>query len=193
MLDTTSMTFASVDGLRSQLEAFRAFRAQGRRQMEYPYQSIEDFVLRNGLAYVPAQAPWEPLPRACYQESYRRAARARSPWIYVEGYAMHPKMGLATPHAWVSHRDYPIVAFDCAWDWGSSQGAEYLGVPFRFDYVRRIHVASGRKQYGVLEAGWMHFPLMIGVDNIEDVVWRPKTKCQAKTRQKKLTGGQLPA
>jgi hypothetical protein len=163
-----------LNGIRNELQTYVNLRRHsGMVSGEHRYDGIEDFVLQNGRAYQPAKSPHSPMPRGCYQMAHRRAGHAGSPWIYVEGYAVHPLTSLAVPHAWLTRADQPDRAYDVAWKWEYSQGAEYLGIPFRFAYVRQVFLASKRQYYGVLEAWWMHFPLITGEQRIEDVIWKP--------------------
>ena len=42
----------------------------------------------------------------------------------------------------------------------------------RRDYVREIYLSSKCKYYGVLDAWWIHSPLVTGETPIEDVMWK---------------------
>jgi hypothetical protein len=134
------------------------------------FSCLEDLVLEFGQAYHPVPSPLAREPKACFQASYQAAARKNSPWIYVEGYALSGGFG-AMPHAWLTSDDTPDAAYETAWD--LTVGAEYLGIPFQFDYVRKVHLASKRKYYGVLDAWWLDFPLVRGETLIENVMWKP--------------------
>jgi hypothetical protein len=155
--------------LRRQLQMF--VDARGISPGYYPYRCIPDFVLKNGRSYSAAESPHRRVKRCCFQRSYLLAKRKGSPWIYTEGFAISPLVGLAMPHAWLTRADQPGRAFEVAWE--SSENAEYLGIPFQFDYVRKVFWAGNCQYYGVLEAWWIHYPLMTGEQPLEEVIWKP--------------------
>lgn len=142
----------------------------------------EDLVLKRGIVYSPSQKkpPVERLPKACFQQSYRLSQRRNSRWVYVEGFALMPAIGIATSHAWVADADGPRVAHDLAWD---ACDAVYIGIPFERDFVRQMHIASGRKWFSVLDAWWINHPLLTGATRIDDVIWQGNNRA--------LRGGSL--
>jgi hypothetical protein len=162
---------APLESLRDQLRMYADFRRQGRDHVRVKYFGIEDLVLQKGIVDPRSMQPppVRPIPRACFDQSYRLATRTRAKWVYVEGYALSPdSLGLAVHHAWVTPADNPTVAVDLAWD---NPDAVYLGIPFRADFVKRTHQASGSKEYSVLDTWWQHYPLLTGAAAIEDVMW----------------------
>jgi hypothetical protein len=137
------------------------------RPAGFLYSSIEDFVLKHGTMYTKAQSSrFIPRPKECFGRAYTVATRKGSPWIYVEGYAVNSNVGLPVPHAWVTQADTPGEAFELAWDDADSV---YLGIAFRPEYVRQVHIASKRKNYSVLDAWWIDFPLISGVQDLAEV------------------------
>lgn len=95
--------------------------------------------------------------------------KKRSPWVYVEGFAVRPCVGFPIHHAWVTHRDFPTLAYDLAWE--NAEGCVYLGIPFKAEYVRSVFLASRRQYYSVLE-NW-DYPLLSGTQAIDPVIWVP--------------------
>ena len=134
----------------------------------WPYICIEDLLLQRGRWYTHQAAPYQPFPRACYDRAYDHATRRRSRWIYCEGYGLNPRVPLPTAHAWITRADAPGRAFELAWE--DAAGAAYIGIPFRADYVRKVHRASKYKSYSVLDAWWLHYPLLSGETPLESVV-----------------------
>ena len=134
----------------------------------YRFRGVEDLVLQFGRPYDPAPTQHRRGPQACFQAAYRVAAGKSSRWIYVEGFALS-EFG-ALRHAWLTRADTPDAAYEVAW--ADREGAEYLGIPLRRDYVREIYLSSKCKYYGVLDAWWIHSPLVTGETPIEDVLWK---------------------
>src|SRR4029077_4353599 len=138
---------------------------------ERRYWCIEDLILQHGAVFE-WRSTRNPIPRACFQQAYRLAARSGSQWIYVEGFALHPVVGFAAHHAWVARRDDPRGAVEVAWEDADANTA-YLGVAFRAAYVREAFRLSGRASFSVLDTPWMGFPVLSGATPIEAVAWSP--------------------
>jgi hypothetical protein len=167
------MTPSTSTSLHEQLTLYRQLREQGPWKGHAPptrFSCIEDLVLRHGRTYTAGRAVHEPVPRACFCRFYKLAGRKGSRWIYVEGYAASAGCRMVMPHAWLTRADTPGRAYDVAWS-DAAEGAEYLGIPFRMDYVRRVYHASKRRQFGVLEAWWLGFPLVTGETPVEEVTY----------------------
>jgi hypothetical protein len=132
----------------------------------HAYATIRDLVLVHGHAYTRQPLPkgsWSRAPQACYANALHAAMRGR--WVYVEGYAT-PKPGrLPVLHAWVTNPKNPTIAYDPTW----RGGHEYLWIPFRLDYVLRMHAKVGHP--GVLDAWELGWPLLRGDHLIADVLW----------------------
>lgn len=157
----------TLENFQEQMDFF--IRARGERPAQLIYKCNEDLVRSHGQFYEPAGTqPFQPIARACFGQSYRIATRKNSHWTYVEGYASHPRTGLVVAHAWITRPDAPGQAFDLAWD-GDLSDAIYLGIPFRAGYVRKVHLASKRQYYGVLDAWWMDYPLLTGKTALAEV------------------------
>lgn len=137
----------------------------------YKYKSLEHFLLTEGQEFTPATTapPVVRIPRLCFHQSYRLASRRNSRWIYCEGYAINRATGIPLQHAWVVHRDIPNVAHDLAWDVCGRGDVAYLGIAFDTAYVRKVHIASKRKEWSVICAWWMDFPLLTGETDLADV------------------------
>jgi len=61
------------------------------------------------------------------------------------------------------HRSDNFVV-DPTWD----EGAEYFGVPFRHDYLRRV--LKARRDYGLIDNAEMDFPLVTGAHRAHEAV-----------------------
>ncbi|HEU0180346.1 MAG TPA: hypothetical protein VFV58_39420 [Blastocatellia bacterium] len=134
---------------------------------------IEDLVLRHGQEFSWRQNKHPLEPQQCFTRAYRLATRYPHKWVYVEGYAVSPTIPLAIHHAWVQPASAPGIAVELAWR-GANAAVPYLGVPIRPEYLRSVYRASGRlRLYNVLDAYWLHHPLVTGKTPVEDVLWRP--------------------
>jgi hypothetical protein len=84
-------------------------------------------------------------------------------YMYVEGYAVNRWITTHTvAHAWCIGSDNFVV--DPTWD----EGAEYFGVPFRHDYLRRV--LKARRDYGLIDNPEMDFPLVTGAHRVHEAV-----------------------
>ena len=131
--------------------------------------TMRDLVLRCGRSYniQPLPAPrtqWSTISQACYANALHAAMTCK--WVYVEGYAIPRRGRLAIPHAWVTDPCDPAVAHDPTW----RTGREYFGIPFKLEYVLRLHERTGRP--GVLDAWELGWPLLRGDDRIEEIMWK---------------------
>ena len=127
--------------------------------------AISEFILRHGRVF-----EWKPFPaqltrgapRQCYLNATLLAFRSAG-YIYVEGYAVAPNLGMPVEHAWCITALRGVVV-DPTWE----SGSDYFGVPFRTEYLRRV--VRTRRSYGVLYNPEMKFPLLRGEDRPEDVI-----------------------
>jgi hypothetical protein len=168
--------------LEEQLRCARMLRVNhgGQETHRHRFWCSEDLVLQHGRAFELGPKRFVPQPKACFQRSYALASGARSPWVYVEGFALNDRFGLAIPHGWVMRTDKPDTAYEVAWE--HTGGAAYLGIPFRLDYIRKVFSASRRTSYGVIDAYWLGFPLLTGDEPIEKVIWRSTTRSRNEGR-----------
>jgi hypothetical protein len=135
------------------------------------FPTIESLVLQYGHTFTRQPLPkgrWAKDMGQCYANALRAAKTRR--YVYVEGYAISKvASGRAQLHAWVTDPANSTVAFDPTW--GSA--AEYFGIPFRLEYLLKMHKALGHP--GVLDASWeMKWPLASGEHRIEDAIWSPE-------------------
>ena len=86
-------------------------------------------------------------------------------WVYVEGFAIPEKGGLAVLHAWVTDPKNPAVAHDPTW----GTGRDYFGIPFQLDYVLRVQKQAGHA--GVVDAWELGWRQPRGEERIADVMW----------------------
>jgi len=166
-----------LEALREQMQWNIDFRRRSAPPADLRFLCIEDLVLQHGTVFQRAvkRPPVQPIPRSCFAQSYRLATRKGSKWVYCEGYAVCPNsFGIAINHAWVMNPADPGEAHDLAWPLDQTRDiTAYIGIPFRPEFVRETHKASGRRDYSVLDTWWQHYPLITGETRIEDVTWRP--------------------
>jgi len=164
----------ALESLKLQLEQMRSIRLSLKDQgPECRFHGSEDLILQFGRVYKPAPLPagatkWT-YPKSCFQNSYKTVTTKRG-WIYVEGFALNPNLGLSTHHAWLTRADTPGIAFDPTWEDAVDQGTVYMGIPFDRAYVVKMHRLSRWSLYSVIDAYWARWPLLIGTDRIEDVM-----------------------
>lgn len=150
--------------LESWVEAFNHQAVAGERCDAYT--SEADFILKSGHSFENTALPRKVRmgrPRECFLNAATLALRKPDIYMYVEGYAvnrwiaMHP-----VAHAWCITFDNDVV--DPTWD----DGAEYFGVPFRHDYLRRV--LKARRDYGLIDNPEMDFPLVTGAFSVDEAV-----------------------
>lgn len=120
-----------------------------------PYLCNEDFVLQNGREFQPGPYPKNAprrVKKECFENAYRLSISDNN-LRYVEGYA---RIDISLPllHGWCIDENDKVV--DPTWE----DGIWYFGVVFELNYVGEIYKA--RKEYGVLEAYQLRFPLITG-------------------------------
>lgn len=166
----------TIDDLREQLEMTVKLRQTMMKPRDVRFIGSEDLVLKMGAEYPRYEGPQKPtIPRACYANSYRLATRRGSRWIYCEGFAVHDRMPLAVPHAWVTPIGNPGEAHDRTW--ADARGALYIGIAFQTAYIRKVWRAPASRKmdsFCVLDCWWLHWPLLTGEHKIEDVIWKPE-------------------
>lgn len=119
------------------------------------YYGVMDFLLRHGRHWTPAPLPARyPIGfvRECFRNATLLAMHFRN-LTYCEGYACSV---LPVAHAWCIDREGRVV--DNTW---RNSGAEYFGVAFRFEFLRRHLQDRGRNNtYGLIECWERDFPLL---------------------------------
>ena len=134
------------------------------------YTSEADFILKNGRSFENVALPSRVRmgrPRECFRNAATLALRVPDTYMYVEGYAVNRWVAMHTvAHAWCIGSDKFVV--DPTWD----EGAEYFGVPFRHNYLRRV--LKARRDYGLIDNPEMGFPLVTGAHRVDEAVidWR---------------------
>jgi hypothetical protein len=139
--------------IREHLELLASLRKSPRRRPGYVYESIEDFVLREGESF-----PWREKPKSvrfgrqkeCFKNAMHLAIETG--WTYCEGYAMGY---FPTMHAWVVDDEGFVI--DNTWR-DDQPAREYLGVRMTEDFVTETVLAKGT--YGVIEDYERRFPIL---------------------------------
>jgi len=98
------------------------------------YFGHEDFVLKNGQEFksiIPLPADIERGRKGnCFENAVKLVIKNKKKYYYCEGYAISETSGnLVSLHAWVVNKNHKVI--DSTW----SDGKEYFGIIFRFDYV----------------------------------------------------------
>jgi hypothetical protein len=139
---------------------------KGGNASAYPYASQADFILKHGRAFEWRTLPHgvrTGVPRQCFRKAVRLALRKPGFYTYVEGYAINTWVsGHPVAHAWCVDPEHFVV--DTTWE----EDADYFGVPFRVEYVRRM--AGARRDYGLIDNEEMGFPLLTGAHAIAEAV-----------------------
>lgn len=103
------------------------------------------------------------------RECYRNAtlvALEHPQFIYCEGLASIPCIGLPVEHAWVVTEEGVVI--DPTW---KDLGLSYFGIPFDLDYISRAAAESG--YYGVINTHtWNQFP----EESPEQFLWKGEFK-----------------
>ena len=95
----------------------------------------------------------KPLSGTIPVRSRPRTSDAINTWV-----AGHP-----VAHAWCVDPEGFVV--DTTWD----EGMDYLGVPFRTEYVRRM-AGARRRDYPLIDSEEMGFPLLTGAHAVAEAV-----------------------
>ena len=130
----------------------------------WTHTSEADFILKNGRSFkfAAVQRGFR-MGRPSECATPRHFLRKPDMYMYVEGYAVNRWMTMhAVAHAWCIGLDNLVV--DPTWD----EGAEYFGVPFRHDYLRRV--LKARRDYRLIDNAEMDFPLVTGAHRVHEAV-----------------------
>lgn len=125
----------------------------GKESAEWKYNSVMDFVLREGFAFEPVERPkhvGRGIVKECYKNAY--VAANEHGLIYVEGYAAGI---IPSQHAWCIDQNNKVI--EVTWE---EAGHGYFGVPFNMEYIEDTVVASGH--YGVIDTHNIGWPLLVG-------------------------------
>jgi|SRR5215472_359885 len=125
------------------------------------YKGMDDILLRKGMEYQKAARPKgmkQGLPKHCFWNVLKYLKLKTKGYIYVEGYVVIKQIPIPIHHAWLTTVKNPTVAYDPTLDYEPHE-VEYLGIPFKTDYVIDINRRSGNKYASVLDAWWTNFEL----------------------------------
>lgn len=144
-----------VTGVRQYLEQVAAFKAKSLATNKgYAYNSMEEFVLKNGQPYENAPLPRKYprlVPRECYCNSVVIAAMYGL--IYVEGYALGV---IPVLHAWCVEPGSNKVIDPT---WTDDLRKDYFGIPFAWSYIRK-HWASAAETACLIDNWHDSWPLL---------------------------------
>ena len=145
--------------IKEYLETVRKVQSEmNSKNTEYPFISIEDFVLKNGQLF--RTDPSIKVKRGQMKDCFMNAQRLAEGkgYRYVEGYAagIIPML-----HGWVVDENGTVI--DPTW---KDHDAVYFGVVIPIEYVWKANVL--RKAYGVLDAWDIGFPLLTGEHKLDD-------------------------
>lgn len=161
LADGTKVMRCLKDYLSFVVEAHRTLGPKPTVPDGFKYCCMEDFILSAGSDFIPKKLP-EDIPRGvikmCYQNTFDLCMR-NPELIYCEGYALGSIMPVM--HAWASTKTREVI--DATWP---EVGSEYVGLPFKFDYVRECMLES--ETYGVIDNWGQGYPLLRG--DVEGVV-----------------------
>jgi hypothetical protein len=93
-------------------------------------------------------------PRYCFYNSIALALRRPDRFVYCEGMATNI---IPTRHGWCYDRETGLVV-DVTWE----QGFDYIGVPFREDYLRRFRMTYEDGDTPLMDMSH-EFPIITGV------------------------------
>jgi hypothetical protein len=132
---------------------------------------LEEIVLANGRGMYCIANRWRDIRRGplrnCFQNATHLAIGNLERFIYAEGYAVRPSLGLVVgEHAWLLDRQNNHSVIDPTWR--DTKDGAYLGIPFSTEYL--INQLMEHKVYGLLDAYWARWPLR----SLPPDVWRHK-------------------
>lgn len=118
----------------------------------YVYDSLRDFVAREGIDYGPGSPLPEGVARMPAKECFANAllTAAEHGLTYVEGWALGV---IPVHHAWCVDEAGRVI--DPTW---AEPGSDYCGVPMALDYVDETTDAKGT--YGVLDWWQERWPIL---------------------------------
>lgn len=132
--------------------------------------NIEHFVLANGTEHIRHPDPHRYFKRhktigQCFKNAFLLVSKFRKELLYAEGYARTSNSPMLILHAWALTAKGEYI------DPTLSDGIDYFGVPFDYEYVTRI--AFGAKPFtGVIDNFRDQWPLLTG----KATDWRPKVE-----------------
>ena len=158
----------------------RVYRGNQKHGCPHPYTSQADFILQHGRSFelkpLPKGIRYR-TPRLCFHNCAKLVLWRPNTFTYCEGYAMGP---CPIYHAWVMDKDG--FALDPTWtDWMRSGNAEYFGVPFRVEYLRRL--AGSKHGFGaVLDNHEDDWPLCTGAHSIAEALQQQSQPIREQAR-----------
>ena len=138
------------------IKALEIFGGIGKTRPGWEYDSLPDFVFKNGFAFEKTSDRYKGTwPQG---ECFRNALQfvqtlGPERFVYVEGYAA---CIIPVAHAWVYDREDKVV-IDPTW---KEVGSAYIGVPF--DFHAALKFVLNRKRYGLIDAFEIGWPLISG-------------------------------
>lgn len=161
----TEKTSGMNEFLRSYLSAVEQMMEKARKgDSRYHFNSLEGFVLKCGFDYIkqPLPSNYERgYPKHCFHNSYDLAVEEGL--IYVEGYAAGI---IPIQHAWCIEPGSNKVI-----DVTTDALAEYVGIPFKMDYVKAHYDKHGAYNGSVID-NWSdgHPLLKMTIEQIQPLI-----------------------
>ena len=152
------MSVNTITAFLTQISACRA-KLEFKMPKDWDYTCIEDFVLRNGRAFIPDVLPKEHQHgklRECFMNAATLALAYPNEYTYVEGYALAKGIPFPVHHAWVVTKGGVVV--DNTW---KPVGTAYYGVEFKATFLAKRLLAQ--ETYGLLDDWPNKWPLLRGI------------------------------
>lgn len=110
---------------------------------------IERFALKNGRYMAPyPDHPYEMgVPKECFTNAGQLALMGITDLVYVEGFAVRPRLGILIQHGWLMDTDGRAVDVT----WTDTAECHYFGVPVPRNVLRAEINRTG--YWGVLDSG----------------------------------------
>jgi hypothetical protein len=134
----------------------RCHQANKAKVDDWKHQSMEDFVLTEGVQCHPQVFPEKMYDRGPLKQCFMNAFAlmvANPDLRYAEGYGQNI---IPTMHAWCVDKDLNVIDPT----WRDPEASQYFGVVFDRDFV--IETVLKKETYGVIDNYQENFPLLQG-------------------------------
>ena len=123
--------------------------------------NLHTVVLAHGVGRLCTRNRWPGIRRGrlkmCFQNATHLALSDRERYVYCEGYAVRPSLGVTVGlHAWVLDCDEGWQVIDPTWR--DTAGSAYLGIPFAPAYL--CDQLMDNKVYGLIDVWPSRYPVL---------------------------------